>query len=73
MLYALCIPNKELKKLQDENRLTELMVRQEEMKTMPFGEIWNEYCRQCGTPEDGTWFQEIKAYETEVLSKRGEK
>lgn len=73
LLYALCIPNKELKKLQDENRLTELMVRQEEMKTMPFGEIWNEYCRQCGTPEDGTWFQEIKAYETEVLSKRGEK
>ena len=36
---ALCIPNEMFKKLQDENRLTELMVRQETVKTMSFGDV----------------------------------
>lgn len=22
---------------------------------MPFGEVWAEYCRRCGVPEDGAW------------------
>jgi L-rhamnose isomerase len=46
------------------------MVVQEELKTMPFGEIWAEYCRVCGAPEDGQWFAAVKAYEEEVLAKR---
>ena len=54
LLNALCTPNEALKKLQDESRLTELMVRQDEMKTMPFGDVWAEYCAQCGVPADGT-------------------
>lgn len=70
LLYALLLPSEELKTLQNENRMTELMVRQEEVKTMPFGDVWNEYCRECGVPGDGEWFEEIVAYENEVLSKR---
>ena len=31
-----------MKKLQDESRFTELMVLQEDMKTAPFGDIWDE-------------------------------
>ena len=46
------------------------MVVQEEMKTMPFGEIWDEYCARCGKPVDGQWFASVKAYEQDVLSKR---
>ena len=70
MLSALCTPNEALKKLQNENRLTELMVRQEAMKTMPFGDIWNEYCKQCGVADDDAWFDDVMKYEDEVLSKR---
>lgn len=70
LLSALCTPNETWKKMQDENRLTELMVRQEEWKTYPFGEVWAEYCRQCGVPCDGEWFAEIEAYEKEVLNNR---
>jgi len=70
LLMALCTPNEELKKLQDTDQFTELMVRQEELKTMPFGEIWNEYCRRCGAPEDGEWFPVVKQYEQDVLIKR---
>ena len=71
LLEALLIPHVEFKALQDAGNFTELMVRSEEMKTMPFGEVWNEYCRVCGVPEDGKWFARVKEYETEVLSKRG--
>ncbi len=70
LLYALLEPNAELKKLQDEGNWTKLMVMLEEEKTMPFGEIWDEYCRVCGKPMDGHWFAEIEKYEAEVQSKR---
>ena len=40
---ALCSPNEELKKLQDNNQLTKLMAKQEEMKIYPFGDVWEEY------------------------------
>ncbi len=70
LLNALCMPNQELKKLQDENRMTELMVWQEEIKTFPFGDVWEEYCRQCGVTADKSWFEDIRRYEEEVLLKR---
>ncbi|MDO4175183.1 MAG: L-rhamnose isomerase [Eubacteriales bacterium] len=70
LLYALVTPNEDLKAMQDASNFTELMVRQEELKTMPFGEVWNEYCAQCGVPADGEWFGEIQTYEKDILSKR---
>ena len=68
LLMALCTPD--LTALQDAGNWTELMVIQEEMKMMPFGEIWAEYCRVCGVPEDGQWLPEVQAYERDVLVKR---
>ncbi len=70
LLFALLEPNAELKKLQDEGNWSKLMVMLEEQKTMPFGEIWDEYCRTCGKPVDGEWFAEIEKYEAEVQLKR---
>ena len=70
MLSALCTPNAELKKLQDENKLTELMMMQEEVKTLPFGAVWDEYCERCGAPVGKAWFEEVEKYENEVLLKR---
>lgn len=70
LLNALLIPSKELQVLQDQNRMTELMVRQEELKILPFGDVWMEYCEECGVPCDGAWFDEIVKYETDVLGKR---
>ena len=70
LLSALCTPHTVLKELQDTNQFTELMVRQEELKTLPFGEVWDEYCRRNGVPVDGAWFEEVKKYEQNMLSKR---
>ena len=68
LLMALCTPD--LSDLQNEGNWTELMVRQEEQKTMPFGEIWTEYCRSCGVPADGQWFGTVLQYENDVLKWR---
>lgn len=70
LLNAMLMPNEALKKLQNESRFTELMAIQEELKTMPFGDIWKEYCRRCGVDEDITWFTKVTEYENQVLSKR---
>ena len=70
LLMALLTPHAKLKALQDQDRFTELMVRQEELKTMPFGEIWDEYCRRCGAPVDGEWFPQVQQYEKDVQLKR---
>ena len=70
LLMALVTPHQMLADLQNQGNFTELMVRQEELKTMPFGEIWDEYCRRCGVAVEGEWFETVKAYERDVLSKR---
>ena len=70
LLMAMVTPNAELKALQDEANFTKLMVMQEEMKTLPFGDIWAEYCKECGVAADTSWYDEIMKYEKDVLSKR---
>ncbi|HAN43986.1 MAG TPA: L-rhamnose isomerase [Ruminococcaceae bacterium] len=70
LLFALLQPNKRLKELQDSGRLTELMMLAEEIKTLPFGDIWEHYCEQQNVPSNEEWFGEVMKYESEVLSKR---
>jgi len=70
LLMALVTPHAYLKKLQDESNFTELLVMQEETKTLPFGEIWAEYCRVCGVPQDGEWVPIVRRDEKDVLLKR---
>ena len=68
LLSALCTPNEQLKKMQDENQMSRLMVMQEKLKMYPFGDVWNEYCRQCGVTPDESWFEEVEQYEKDVLA-----
>ncbi len=70
LLSALCTPNAALKALQDENKLTELLVMQEEIKTLPFGDIWAEYCARQGVAADKAWYEDVVKYENDVLLKR---
>ena len=68
LLFALLQPNAKLKELQNESNFTEVMFIQEEMKTMPFGDVWNEFLSRENVPEN--YLNEIKVYEKEVLLKR---
>ena len=70
LLFALLQPNEELKTLQDSGNFSKLMAMQEELKTLPFGEVWNEYCKRCDRPVDGAWYPEIEAYEKKIMEAR---
>ena len=70
LLTAMLLPNKELKALQDAGNFTELLVKQEECKMLPVGDVWAEFCKRAGVPADGEWFGEVKQYEKDVLAKR---
>lgn len=68
LLYALLTPSDTLKRLQDNGEFSELMFRQEQLKTYPFGDVWREYLRRHNL--DDNWFDEIKKYEQGVLLSR---
>ncbi len=70
LLLAMLTPNERLKNLQDEGKFTELMIAQEEIKMLPFGEVWNKYCEVCGVPLDDKLYSVIEEYEKTILLKR---
>ncbi|MBR5241614.1 MAG: L-rhamnose isomerase, partial [Clostridia bacterium] len=70
LLSALLLPNEKLASYQNEANFTKMLALSEETKTLPFGEIWDEYCRVSGAPVGAAWLDEVDAYERDVLSKR---
>ncbi len=70
LLYALLMPHHYLKNLQQTASYTELLMLQEEIKTLPFGAVWEEYCRRQNVPENEGWFQTVCNYEKTVLNER---
>ena len=70
LLYALLCPNEHLAALQQEGKLTEVLMLQEELKTMPFGAVWDQFCESCGAPVRNAWYEKVQEYEKSVLEKR---
>jgi L-rhamnose isomerase len=70
LLYALLQPNSYLAELQNERRFTELMVLQEELKLYPIGDVWQYFCEKHSVPAKEDWYNEVEAYEKEILAKR---
>ena len=67
-LLALLEPNKDLKALQDKNDFSHVMAKEEQLKTMPFGDVWAEYLERCGVPMD--YMSVVDEYENTVLEAR---
>ncbi len=70
LLWALLQPSAAMKNCQDNGDFTQKFVLMEEAKTLPFGAVWEEYCRREGVPATEAWYAEVQAYEAEVLSLR---
>lgn len=68
LLFALLQPSKKMQELQDNAEFTELMILSEEMKTMPFGDVWAEFLSRQGI--EGCYVNSIKEYEEKVLVNR---
>ena len=70
LLWALLQPDDELRKMQDNADFTGKMMLMEEVKTLPFGDVWEEYCARQGVPADKAWYDEVTDYERRVLVNR---
>lgn len=70
LLKALLTPWHLLKEAQDSYDHTRVLALQEEIKTLPWGEVWEEYLTRQGMVSDSKMFEEIREYEKEVLLKR---
>ena len=70
LLEALLTPHAELSALQQADDYTRLFMRQEALKMLPLGAVWEEFCRRAGLPAGEGWYDEVMAYEAEVLKER---
>ena len=71
LLIALLEPRDRLRAMEAEGDFTSRLAFMEELKTLPFGAVWDYHCRSSGVPGNESWLSEIKAYEERVLSRRG--
>ncbi len=71
LLIALLEPTPTLRQLEAEGNFTARLALLEELKTLPFGAVWDHYCESQLTPVGPAWLDQIKRYEREVLARRG--
>ncbi len=70
LLYAMLEPSKQLKDMELKGDNTGRLAMFEEMKSMPFGAIWDYYCAKNNVPVGIDWLEEVRKYEKKVLAKR---
>jgi len=70
LLIALLEPTKKLRAFEQNGDFTSRLAMLEELKTLPFGAVWDYYCTKMEVQPAQAWLDEVKAYEKDVLSKR---
>lgn len=70
LLAALLEPAGLLRQAEQEGDHTLRLALFEEAKTLPFGAVWDEYCRRHDVPIGPDWMAEVKSYEKSVLAAR---
>lgn len=70
ILLALLDPVKKLRGYEDKGQNFEKLALLEELKSMPFGAVWDYYCLQKNVPVGEKYISEIQKYEKEYTSKR---
>ncbi len=70
LLVALLEPTEQLRRYEQENDFTSRLALMEELKTMPFGAVWDYYCLQADVPVGPAWLDKVKKYEADVLAER---
>ncbi len=70
ILYAMLEPLDLLKKYENQDQLFQRLALLEELKSFPFGDIWDYYCYKQNVPVGKDWINEVEEYEKSVLYKR---
>lgn len=71
LLQALLEPSESLWKYELEGKLFQRLALQEELKSMPWGDVWDYFCLKNGVPAGNDYISEIEKYENQVTCKRG--
>jgi L-rhamnose isomerase len=70
LLMALLEPAAELRALELAGDYTGRLALMEELKGLPWGAVWDEFCRRQDVPVGVAYLQEIRDYEASVLAQR---
>jgi L-rhamnose isomerase len=70
LLIALLEPTEKLRAAENAGDFTTRLALQEEIKSLPFGAVWDFYCAGKNVPVAENWLAEVKRYEKNVLSER---
>ncbi len=70
LLLALLENTGELASMERDFNYTDRLAYLEELKSMPFGAVWDYYCMSRGVPVGRVWLDEVKSYEAATLAKR---
>jgi L-rhamnose isomerase len=70
LLMALLEPTAMLREMEASGDLTGRLALLEELKSYPSGAVWDQYCSERGVPIGPGWLDQVRNYESEVLSKR---
>ncbi|MCL1632999.1 L-rhamnose isomerase, partial [Sporolactobacillus sp. CPB3-1] len=70
LLQAFLSPINDLKKAELEGNYTMRLAVTEELKSYPFGAVWDYYCQESGVPVGTDWLKEVVQYENKFLLNR---
>lgn len=70
VLQALLEPTETLRNFEKEDKNFQRLAYLEELKAMPWSDLYNYYCEQQGVPVGDAYIKEIQEYEDKVTSKR---
>jgi L-rhamnose isomerase len=70
LLLALLEPTPKLRELENGGDFTGRLALLEEIKTLPFGAVWDYHCQQSGVPVGRAWLESVREYERRVLAQR---
>lgn len=70
LLIALLEPTKKLFQMEKSGDYTSRLAMLEELKTLPFGAVWDYYCQKQDVPIGADWLKEVRDYVARVTSLR---
>jgi L-rhamnose isomerase len=70
LLLALLEPAAKLRELENAGDFTARLALFEELKSLPFGAVWDEHCRRQNVPAGAAWLDEVRRYEKDSLARR---
>jgi L-rhamnose isomerase len=70
LLIALLEPAAKLREMEAAGDYTGRLALLEELKTLPFGAVWDYHCLRQGVPVGPAWLDEVRTYERDVLARR---